>query len=116
MSVLGQVTTEVVNRQYSIVEILQMLILPVVLVALPIHMNRNKKARDATKTVVEQVGQTNGHGTLAHMAEQTLLTLGELRGDMKDVQKRFDEHAIEDKAFAEETNSRLAKIEERLSE
>lgn len=104
------ILSEVVNQasqpeSKDLVEILQLLVLPVVLASLPIIMKRNKRVSSTANTVAENVGQTNGHGTLAHMAEQTLIAVGGLKSDIAHLDAKVDGH-----------DSRLERIEHALGD
>jgi hypothetical protein len=115
MAILSEVvnqTSQPENR--DVVGVLQLLVLPVVLAALPIILKRNKKTATSAASVAEHVGTTNGHGTLAHMAEQTLIAIGGLRSDIAHLDERLDEHASRDEEYAQRTDARLSKIEQAL--
>lgn len=91
------VLSEVVNQaaqpeNRDVVEVLQLLVLPVVLASLPIILKRNKRTATRAANVAENIGQTNGHGTLAHMAEQTLIAVGGLRSDVAHLNSKLENH------------------------
>lgn len=111
ISLMAEAAKAAPDNSHDIVEVLQLLVLPVVLVCLPILLKRNKRNSVNSKHVADQVGTTNGNGTLAAMAEKTLLAVGGLQADIKHMNDCLEAHAKQDEQYSASTDRRLDRIE-----
>ena len=114
---------QVVTQQKDLIDVLQILILPVVLVALPIILNRTKHAARASKEAADSVRPNgSGHSSVVHMVEEVLMTLGEFKADIRDlkdgqsgIQKEFAEHLVAANKHNKQIEKRLDGIESSLA-
>lgn len=111
IAMIADEATKATQTPGGIVGILQVLVLPVVLVATPIILKRSKRREARQKIVAEHIGETNGHGTIAAMSEQTLIAIGEMRSDIKTFGQRLEDHTRDDREFQAGTDHRLERIE-----
>lgn len=93
---LGQfaLAADVVTKEgRDAIEIMQLLVIPVVVTAIPVIGNMMKKTKEAAQEAADSVRPNgSGHKSMTHMLEDVLMTLGEIKGDVKGTKEALRDH------------------------
>lgn len=108
--------TSLLKDGRDIVDVMQLVVIPVVLVALPLIVNRQKQTAILAREAAESVRPNGtGHKSLVHMSEDILLLLGEQKGEVRDLKDSFYNHIHQDYEFMEEITASLEEIKDTIN-